>query len=234
MKRLILAVIVCSLIVLLACAPTPAPPPPAPTPAPSEAPEIPRAVLYSDDFSDDTSGWETFDYEDGWCCYEEGWLHILNYTYAEYGSFSRLTGKDFSDFVLEIETKLIDGTMDNWHQIACRMSAAPKTQEWSYYDFGISADGYYGISKAIGDEQIELVPASRSIHIKKGRDVVNVMRVECIGNNLRLSVNGHFLVEAQDSDLDTGWLALGVTAWKEQDGKTFSQIAFDNIVVWAP
>ena len=233
MKRLILAVIVCSLIVLLACAPTPAPPPPAPVPTPSEAPEISGAVLYSDDFSDDTSGWETFDDEDGWCCYKGGWLHITNYTYAEYDSYADMKRREFSDFVLEIDTKLIDGTMDNAHHVVCRMSADPKAQEWSYYGFSISADGYYGITKAIGDELIELVPASRSIHIKKGRDVINVMRVECIGNNLRLSVNGHFLVEAQDSGLDTGWLSLGVTALSEQEGKTFTQIGFDNIVVRA-
>ena len=71
------------------------------------------------------------------------------------------------------------------------------------------------------------------MHILTGKDSVNLMRVECIGSNLRLSVNGHLLAEVTDSIFASGFLALSATAWTEQHGKKFSEIAFDNLVVTA-
>jgi len=52
---------------------------PTPTPTASYAEPTPTStggVLFSDDFSNPSSGWETGDYEGGWADYEGGWLHI--------------------------------------------------------------------------------------------------------------------------------------------------------------
>lgn len=217
---------------LVGCQQEPAPGPPAPT-TPPPPPASSGVVLYSDDFSGEMSGWETFDDENGWCIYKGGWLHLTNYTYAEYDTYS-LIQKEFSDFILEVETKYVDGTTDNSHGVYCRADIYSESEIMPCYGFFISADGYYGIVKNVKDESVVLVPPTRSIHINKGRDVVNLMRIECIGSNLRLSVNGHLLTEVQDDSLSSGVLGLVATAWTEQDGKRFSEIAFDNIVVTAP
>jgi len=225
MKRLVLTALATSVLLLAACAPTPAPPPPAPVPTPSEAPEISGAVLYSDDFSDDTSGWETFDDEDGWCCYQDGWLHMKAYTSGgiEIDSYAN---QYFTDFVLEVETKFVDGTDDNWHSVCCRVD-----EQESYYEFSISADGYYRLAVWIMDEDID--PSNRptfSSHIRQGRDAINLLRAECVGNNLRLLVNGHLLTEMTDNRLTGGDITLGVTSW----AGTHSEIAFDNLVITEP
>lgn len=242
MKEMIVVLIVMTILLPLtivsgcqqqAETPTVPSPTPAPTPAPGPSPtQVSGAVLYSDGFQDETSGWDTFDDEIGSAYYEDGWLHLKNYIYAEFDttSYGRQS-QSFTDFVLEVETKLVEGTDDNFHQVLCR---AQPTEEANYYAFGISADGYYIIAKDVNGEVAEIVSPTRSIHILTGKDAVNLMRVECVGNNLRLSVNGHLLAEVTDSTFADGYLGLAATACSEQNGKKFSEIAFDNLVVTAP
>ena len=237
----VLTLLLVVLPIMAACtksepAPTPAPTPsplPAPVPVPSPPPTSAPHVLFSDDFSNEASGWDTFEDENGWVIYEGGWLHLTNYTYAEYDTYSCIH-KEFSDFILEVETKLVDGTVNNLHGVYCRADSLSEGEILPCYVLGISADGYYAIQKVVEGEIITLVSPTRSIHINKGRDVVNLMRIECIGSNLRLAVNGHVLTEVQDDSHSSGVLALVTTAWTEQDGKSFSEVAFDNIVVTAP
>jgi len=191
----------------------------------------PKQVLFSDDFSDETSGWDTYSDVEGSAFYRNGALHLKNNVFAEYATYSYYPPQEFRDFSLEVETKLVDGTDDNWHQVLCRVQ---ETVEPEYYEFAISADGYYEIGMLANGERIQLVPITRSIHIHTGKDAVNVMRIECVGSNLRLSVNGHLLTEVVDSTFASGYLGLAATAWTEQYGKTFTEIAFDNLVVTLP
>jgi len=227
MKWLILAVIVSSLVLLGACKilPTPPEPPPVtPTPTPP-TPEPPEGVLYSDDFSDDTSGWDTFEDEDGWASYTDGWLHVTNYTPAELATFS-MAHQYFEDFILEVETKLVDGTDDNYHQIAIRAN----DERGDGYNFGVSADGYYQIGIEIAGSSEQVTDPISSSHILQGWDVINLIRIECVGSTLRLFVNGHLLKEFTDSRLQGGDIGLGSSSL----AGTFSEVAFDNIVVTAP
>jgi len=218
MKWLILAVIVSSLVLLGACkfipvrtTPTPEPPPP--------------MVLYSDDFSDETSGWDTFEDESGWVSYKDGWLHATNYTPAELATFSR-AHQYFEDFILEVETKLVDGTDDNYHQIGVRCNE----ERGDVYNFGVSADGYYQLTIEIAGSGETIIQPTYSSHILQGWDVVNLIRIECVGSTLRLLVNEHLLKEFTDSRLQGGDITLGASSL----AGTFSEVAFDNIVVTAP
>lgn len=204
-------------------APVPTPPPP--------TPEISKEVLYSDDFSNETSGWDTYEDEDGSTFYYDEEFHLKPNTFAEYDVVSYYTHQIFTDFVLEVETRLVDGADDNSQQVLVRVQS---TEEPNYYGFAISADGYYGVAKVVNGELIELFSMTRSIHVLKGKDAVNLMRVECVGSNLRLSVNGYLLAEVTDSSFASGFLGFAGTAWTEQHGKTFSEIAFDNLVVTSP
>lgn len=189
-----------------------------------------RQVLFSDDFSDESSAWDTYSDTEGSAFYHDGALHLKANTFAEYAvvSYHR---QEFTDFALEVETKLVEGTDDNWHQVFCRIQ---NTIVPEYYEYAISADGYYRLGKVVNEEPIELVPTTRSIHIHTGENAVNLMRIECVGSNLRLSVNGHLLAETEDSTYASGSLGLAATGWMEQHGKTFTEIAFDNLVVTTP
>ena len=196
-----------------------------PQPTQYEPSVKPGAVPYSDDFNDDTSGWDTFDDETGWAVYDSGWLHVTNYTSAEDAAIS-YAHQYFADFVLEVETRFIDGTDDNWHMIGVRVDTASN----SSYVFGISADGYYGIERVVEGSKLNLVEPTASIDILKGQGVTNLIRVECVGSTLRMSVNGHLLCEITDSHFEDGDICLGASSL----GGEFTHVAFDNILVTAP
>lgn len=186
---------------------------------------VEKEVLYSDDFSDGASGWDTFDDEDGRVSYEGGWLNITNYTSAEFGTYS-LAHQYFTDFILEVETKLVAGTDDNFHTVAVRYD-----EYENYYQFAISADGWYEVDAIVeGETQDVIVGPTRSAHIIQGQDAVNLIRVECVGSTFKLSVNGHLLWEFTDTRFQAGDIAL---AGASLSG-TFTEVAFDNIVVTAP
>jgi uncharacterized repeat protein (TIGR02543 family) len=186
--------------------------------------EATPTVLFSDDFSQDTGDWDTFSDSNGSVFYENGWLHVINYTEAPFDTYT-LSHQHFTDFILEVETKLVEGTDDNWQGVTCRYQDGG-----NYYAFGVSADGYYLISKFTDGEQKYLAGPTRSSHINQGWDVINVMHIECIGSSLSLSANGHLLKTVTDTTFSGGDMGLIATAWEGN----LTEIAFDNIIVTGP
>lgn len=182
-------------------------------------------VLFSDDFSQDRGDWEVYSDENGEVFYEGGWIHVTNQTTAPVDTMSMMTEQDFSDFILEVEVKLIDGTDDNWQGVICRYQDGG-----NYYVLNISADGYYYISRFLEYEQLALAEATPSSYINQGWDVINTMRIECIGNSLTLKVNGYTVASVIDNSLSSGQVGLLVTSL----AGSFSEIGFDNLVITEP
>ena len=183
-------------------------------------------VLFLDDFSDEAGVWDTFSNEDGSVVYENGWLHLVNYASAAVVT-DTYAHQYFTDFVLEVETELVGGTDDNWHQVFCR-----NQDDDNYYEFSISADGYYYVSRYVGGEEVLLTGAEaiHSSYINQGQGVTNLIHVECVGSILSLSVNGHVLATVTDATFTGGDIGLAASALSG----TFTEIAFDNVVVSAP
>ena len=181
-------------------------------------------VLFSDDFSDENSGWVTYDESGDRVAYLNGYLYIKDYT-SEGSTAGDYPHRDFTDFILEVETWLIGGTDDNWHAVLCR-----EQDDENYYDLGISADGYYEILKFVNGNRIALVSPKYSPYINQGVGAVNLIHIECIGSDLSLSVNGHLLVEVTDTTFSGGYIGLDAGAL----AGTFTEIAFDNIIITKP
>jgi len=181
-------------------------------------------VLFSDDFSDEQSGWTTYDDYDGEVTYKNGYFSIRDYADPEPAVYTRAQ-QHFTDFVLEVDTWLVNGTDDNWHVVAFRMQ-----NESSYYDFRISADGYYAAAKFVDGEPVALLETDESIYINTGVDAVNTIRIECIGNVLGFAVNGHVLGQITDSTFSGGDVSLAAFALSG----TFTEVGFDNLVITEP
>lgn len=181
-------------------------------------------VLFSDDFSDEAGDWETFSNEDGSAFYENGRLHLVNQTLAPRSTITP-AHQYFTDFILEVETELVSGTDDNWHNVVCRYQ-----DDDNHYMLAISADGYYSISRRVDGDLIDLLSPTESPYINYGMGVVNLVQIECIGSSLSLSVNGHLLGEVTDTTFGGGDIALGASSLDE----SFTEIAFDNITVSEP
>ena len=187
---------------------------------------IPAAgeILFSDDFHDEAGAWDTYSGDDGSVFYKDGWLHLTNKNPAQFAT-GTWAHRSFTDFILEVETKLVAGTDNNWHTVVCRYQDSNN----SYY-FQTSADGYYSIYKFVNGNFIALASVTYSSYINQGVDAVNLVHIECIGSNLSLSVNGHLLKQVTDTTISAGDIVLVADAL----AGTSTEIAFDNVIVTKP
>jgi len=181
-------------------------------------------VLFQDDFSESTSGWTTLNEGNRLIAYENGGLRFL-VNDAKYDYWST-PGLKFSDVHVEVDVTKVAGPDDNDFGIICRYK-----DENNFYGLLISSDGYYGISKmkegvhnVIGADGMQV-----SDIIRKGTGT-NRLEADCVGEMLRLSVNGEKLVEAQDSDFASGEVGLVAGAFNEPG----VDISFDNFIVMKP
>jgi hypothetical protein len=95
----------------------------------------------------------------------------------------------------------------------------------------ISSDGFYGIGKRVEGGDLTLIGQDKlqfSSFIRQGGES-NQIVAECVGNQLRLSVNGEQLVEVEDSDLSGG--QIGFFAGTQEIPGT--RIRFSDLAVYA-
>lgn len=184
----------------------------------------PVAVLFQDDFSDPSSGWSTGGGNEGEVRYDDGELHIRDYTTPDFPTVSR-PGLNFGDLTMEVESRLLAGSENNWLGHYCRYVDSD-----NYYVMAYSSDGYYtGVGKLEG-ERTELVEPMRTDAIRQGTGATNVARLDCIGSSLRFWVNGELLIDITDGSLTEGDIGLD---GESHDGE-YTEVAFDNLVVRAP
>ena len=182
-------------------------------------------VVFQDGFDSQDGNWGTYSKTDsGSASYNDGKLHIKDYTASQYPSESFAQGQ-FSDFALEVEMELVSGSSDSHQSVICRYN-----ETGDDYMFCIRANGKYSIQKFIKGVSTTLQTATPSSYIKTGLGVTNKVRVECIGDSLTLYVNGFRVAQVLDSELATGQVALAV----ESKSGEYTEVAFDNVVIWTP
>jgi parallel beta-helix repeat protein len=180
-------------------------------------------VLFTDDFNDESGGWWTGVDDGGEARYQDGELRIRDYTEPKPATVTR-PGRQFTDLILEVESRLVGGTENNWHGVYCRYNDGD-----NYYVAAFSADGYYTGLAVVGGETTEWVK-ERSAAIRQGSEVTNEVRLACVGSSIRFWVNDTLLIDVTDTRLLEGDIALDA---ESEDGD-YTEIAFDNLIVLAP
>jgi hypothetical protein len=194
------------------------------TPAPTSTPVL-KTVLFSDDLSRWRSEWDSESVDDsGKTFYSGGSLHILDKD-PPTGTNYHILNKNFNDFILDVDTKTIDGTLNNWQGVDVR-----RQDNDNYYGLDISADGYYAIVKFVNGNRQGLTGSKGiySSYIKTGIGATNHIRAEANKNSLSLSVNGYHLSTVTDNSFKEGKIAL--TANSLTSG-TVTDVAFNNLVI---
>lgn len=220
MKRCLLLIFLVLFLSTTACSMLPAEEgDPQPT-----SPPLPANVLFQDDFSDPSSGWDRVSVEDGITDYADGVYRIfVNTINTDVWANPEL---NFSDASIEVDATKVGGSDNNDFGVLCRYADAD-----NFYFFIISSDGYYGIGKLLDGEQkligVDAMPPSEAI--KQG-DASNHLRADCIGSKLSLYVNGEFLAQYEDSDLASGDVGL-IAGTIDAPG---TDIHFDNLQVLKP
>lgn len=182
------------------------------------------SVLFQDDFSDPSSGWDRVNVDDGITDYADGAYRI--YVNTSDSDVWANPGLKFDDVYVEVDATKIGGADDNDYGVVCRYQDGD-----NFYFFVISSDGYYGVGKVLQGEQqligMDSMPPSEVI--KKG-NVTNHLRAGCVGNKLSLTINDQLLGEYDGTDFTSGDVGLVAGSFSEAG----VDIHFDNFVVTKP
>lgn len=181
-------------------------------------------ILFVDDFSNPSGGWDTWIKDDTIVGYENESLRIL-VNQPHFDFWSR-PGKRFADVHLQVDAMMADGPQNNDFGMMCRYRDRD-----NFYAFLIGSDGYGGILK-VKDGQYSLLNGASMVYneaIVKG-SAVNHLEAYCLGHQLKFMVNGQPFLEAQDSDFLSGEIGLIAGAYDEVG----VDIRFDNFVALKP
>src|SRR5512139_3134850 len=182
-------------------------------PRATQTPPAPGSLLFEDDFSTHSLGWDSHAATEGVIDYDAGGYRMLvNGHDALFWSTPR---KELGDVRVEVDEGKLAGPDENRVGLLCRYSGD------QFYFFVISHDGYYGMGMFTGGEaqggQMELIGQTEMQYspiINRGTNV-NHLRADCAGDTLTFYVNGEQVAQAQDSRLSHGDVGLL--------GGTFSQ-----------
>lgn len=190
----------------------------------SPTPETSDNVLFQDDFSNTSSGWDRVDTNEGKTDYENGVYRI--YVNTSGTDVWANPGLSFTEARVEVEASKVGGPDDNDFGVICRY----KDTEHFYFAI-ISSDGYYGIGKVSGGEQILIGSESMetSSAINQGNST-NRLRMDCVGDRISLYVNGNQVNSVQDNELVSGDVGLIAGTFSEAG----TDIHFDNFKVLKP
>ena len=197
------------------------------TPAPPSTP----GVIFYDDFSKSTSGWDQHTGSDSTTDYDNG-RYLIAVEEPGVDVWGR-PGLDLTDMELEVDAQYDAGPTNNEYGVFCRYDRGCDGRN-SFYFFLISSDGYYALGKVIKDVRTILNPAAGSFQpapaVKVEPGAVNHLAATCQGDKFSLAVNGTPVGDFSDADLTHG--DVGLVAGTFDEGGV--RIYFDNVVVRKP
>jgi len=194
--------------------------PAAPTPAITSG--SPGAILYHDEFANNSSGWDRVANDGGIMDYDSGGYRIL--VRQPKMNFWATPQKNFGNVRVEADVTKLNGPNENRVGLMCRYRGG------DYYFFIISNDGFYAIGKFIGGQTLLLGQEQMVTSDLILSNSLNHLRADCTGNTLTFYVNFNQVASVQDSDFPSG--DVGVLAG------SFTQpgvdVVFQNFVVIQP
>jgi hypothetical protein len=186
---------------------------------------------WTDDFSDDSSGWDIYDSDEESMGYKSGYYFVTSKT-NEYSSYS-LSGSYYGDVVITVDASPVSGPSDNnfSYNVGCHDQG-----NGDGYIFEVSGDGYFAVGYYTGggSDYTSLLTGDNwqaSSAIKKGL-ATNHLVVTCTTSQLKLEINGTMVYSGQDSTYSDGDLSLGAATYA--DDNTPAEVHFDNFSVTAP
>lgn len=185
----------------------------------------PGSVIYFDNFSNPESGWDVWDSSSATISYDSDGLRF-QIKEANYDYWS-LSGQRFTDATLGVDARLLDGPTDNDYGLLCRFQ-----NEYNFYAFLISSDGYAGIIK-VKDGLYQTLNSPEGLEFAPSIDqgqAVNQIRADCVGSRLSLYINQEKFLEVEDADFSAGNVGLIAGSYSEPG----VDVLFDNFYVLKP
>ncbi len=186
-----------------------------------------QLILFQDDFSNTSSGWDQAHTNIGSTDYENGGYRI-NVIQSDAYFFANPYQSFQNDVRIEVDATKIGGPDDNAFGVICRYQDVD-----NYYYFYISSDGYVGIGVDNAGTKTLISSSDGNMtsdsNINQGA-ATNHLRADCIGNTLTLFVNGTQVATATDSTFTGGDVGLVAETFTVAG----TDLMFDNFFVYKP
>lgn len=179
-------------------------------------------LVYEDDFSDPSSGWD--DAFDRYTTKQYGnnkyYIDISTSNLVAWG----LANRNVADFRLEVDAAQEAGPNNNGYGVLFRLEDRD-----NFYRFDISGDGFFLLSKFKAGEWVTLVPWTASSDINVG-PAANRLAVEAVGGRISVYCNDALLAEVEDDAFVEGNFGFFASTFSDPN----LTISFDNIALWTP
>jgi serine/threonine-protein kinase len=184
-------------------------------------------VVLSDDFSAEANDWYLGDYEDelviGSRSISGGVYRWEAEALDDFVWWSIPDTDSVSDLYVAVDAQLIDGVSNAQYGLVFRRTAGK-----DYYLILVSDNGYYEFVKVV-DEWTPLTEWTETTAVQPGG--VNRLEVVAKGSQFTFYINGEYVAEFSDDELDSGKPALVVGLSEAGDS---SVVEFDDFELRAP
>lgn len=181
-------------------------------------------VLFQDDFSKETGGWNTHTDVVSYSGYDQSGFRLSS-DVPDY-QFWSVPGLNFTDTLVYVRARKISGPENNLFGVVCRFQDGD-----NFYALMIGSDGYFGIFKRVDGQQSLIgqttMDFSEAIQTGEG---VNEIKALCQDDHLVLFANETRLIQVQDGSLRFGDVGL-IVGNLEEPGVN---ILFDDFIVVKP
>jgi hypothetical protein len=179
-----------------------------------------ETVLFTDDFSDPSSGWPAIQDSSGDYSYQRDGYHIA-VDEADAVLWAK-TGDQFSNSSIFVDVRPLDAGRDGYYGVLCRVQ-----DDQNFYYFVVRNSGEYTIGKYRNGGFQSLTQGWRQSDSIHTNSEPNRIQADCDANRLRMSVNGVLLDEVTDPDFKSGY---GGILSASLDTRRF-EVLFNNFLV---
>jgi hypothetical protein len=195
-------------------------------------PSATKGVIFRDDFSGKSNGWDVADGASHSLRYVDGTYQILTKQSGDYLGFPRARYEQFASLRsvrVEVDARRLTGAEGNGYGVVCRYQRSGDS-----YVFNITNDGHYRMAKLFHGKTIRLKGPAASDAINSSS--LYHLQAQCSQDaegapvRLVLSVDGRRIAEVIDRDNPLPLGGIGVFAHNKLGGGPTAFI-FDNFVV---
>jgi S1-C subfamily serine protease len=176
-------------------------------------------VIFSDDFSSGSSGWDTGSNSEGSVRYQAGQLVIWVFS-TYYIIWTNYSNETFADIQITVDTEVLQESGYGEYGIICDYQDGN-----NFYILSISEDGYFTIYKFVDGDEVDIIGWTPTDLIDL--EAPATITATCANGKLSLAYNDILLAEAQDASFGSGLIGLIASTYDVAD----MTIAFDNLVV---
>jgi len=190
--------------------------------APTATPDpVKAATLYSNDFSDDTQGWDVADDGESHFYYSKG-EYVIHIAKTDY-SFYNISNDSYDNFVLSVDLRQVNGD----DKTTGSMVVWRYKDNDNFYALTIMDDGFYYIHRYVnGVYGMLKLPAPSPRLNTDGK--TNKVTLTAFQDTYELYFNDQFEYSFKDPAISKGYFGMGAQPSLESE----VEVAFDNLNVY--